>query len=85
MTSHVNETNNKLSLPICSSVTELLGFVEIKQIRSITSPEEKWLEKLPNLLVTPMLTKDVSWIDHSWDMVEGDDFRGNCLMHTVER
>ena len=54
-----------LSLPIGTNERALgLGHVALKldEIGGVTLPEEKRLEQLPNLLVAPVLTNDVSWV-----------------------
>ena len=57
----------------------------ITDVQGVSLPEEQWLQQLPHLLVTPVLTQQVSWITISWDVEETYNARCNSLTNPMER
>ena len=42
----------------------------VNDVHSVTFPEKKWLEDVPDLTIPPVLAQDVSWIDLSRNMID---------------
>ena len=57
----------------------------VNDIHSITLPEKKWLEDIPDLTIPPVLAQDVSWIDLSRNMIDGGNSCSHCFADTVPR
>ena len=55
----------------------------VNYIHSVTFPEKKWLEDVPDLTIPPVLAQDVSWIDLSRNMIDGGDSCGHRFSNTV--
>ena len=58
--------------PLRDSFVDFLAVFLLKQLPRISLPEQKRLELLPDLLVPPMLTENVSWVNFTRDMEELD-------------
>ena len=56
--------------PLRDAIVDFLAVLLFEQLPRISLPEQEWLELLPDLLVSPMLAKDVSWVDFTRDMKE---------------
>ena len=54
--------------PLRDAVVDFLMMLFFKEPSRISLPEQEWLELLPDLLVSPMLTKNVSWVYLTRDM-----------------
>ena len=58
--------------PLRDAIVDFLVMLLFEQLPRISLPEQEWLELLPDLLVSPMLTKDVSWVNLTRDMEQLD-------------
>ena len=58
--------------PLRDSFVDFLAVFLLEQLPRISLPEQKRLELLPDLLVPPMLTENVSWVNFTRDMEEPD-------------
>ena len=68
-----------------SSIVIVITRTIIIDVRGVTLPEEKRLQQLPHLLVTPVLAEYVSWVTVSWNVKEPHDASCNSLANPVER
>ena len=67
-------------------VGTLLGIRNgVQNIQRVALPEQERLQKLPNLLVSPMLAEDVGRIIFASDVVEDKDAGSNSFSYSVER
>ena len=48
-------------------------------------PEQDWLQLFPDIAICPVLAEDVSRVDLSGDVVEGDHVRSNRFSRAVAR
>ena len=55
--------------PLRDAVVDFLALFLLEQLPRIPLPEQEWLKLLPDLLVSPMLAKDVSWVDFTRDSI----------------
>ena len=69
--------------PLRDAIVDFFAVLLFEQLPRISLPEQEWLELLPDLLVSPMLTKDVSWVNVTRDMVELDHSTCNGFTDTV--
>ena len=58
--------------PLRDAVVDFFAVLLFEQFLRISLPELEWLELLPDLLVSPMLTKNFSWVNFTRDMEELD-------------
>ena len=58
--------------PLRDAVIDFLAMLLLEQLPRISLPEQERLELLPDLLVSPMLTENVSWVNFTRDMEELD-------------
>ena len=58
--------------PLRDAVVDFLAVLLLEQLLHISLPEQERLELLPDLLVSPMFTENVSWVKFTRDMEELD-------------
>ena len=58
--------------PLRDAVVDFLAVFLLEQLPRISLPEQERLKLLPDMLVSPVLAKDVSWVDFTRDMEELD-------------
>ena len=58
--------------PLRDAVVDFLVVLLLEQLPRISLPDQERLELLPDLLVSPMLTENVSWVNFTRDMEELD-------------
>ena len=67
-------------------ILKLLHWVlSLNNVGSVSFPEHQWAEELPNIIVTPMLAKNVRRILGPTDEMKTNKSRGNCFTNTVKR
>ena len=54
-----------------------------QQVTCVASPEQDGLQLGPDLAISPMLTKDIRWIDLPWDVVHPNHSRCHRLAGVV--
>jgi len=62
-----------LLLEICNRSWRSLVKVKHINVLGVSPPEEKGLEKLPDLPVPPMFTENISWILVAFNVIKTDD------------
>jgi hypothetical protein len=67
------------------STLRLLAFLAVKQVDSVTFPEEEGLQQRPDRLAAPMLAKNASRVQGSINPMKGDKLASNGLSHSMER
>jgi hypothetical protein len=56
----------------------------IIELSSVTTVEENWLEVAPNLLVSPMPTKNIGRVVDTIQMMHGNKLCSNSFPNAVE-
>ena len=69
--------------PIRDAIVGFLAMLLLEQPSRISLPEQEWLELLPDLLVSPMLTENVSWVNLTRDMEELDHSTFNSFTNMM--
>ena len=69
--------------PLRDAIVDFLAMLLFRQLPRISLPEQEWLKLLPDLLVSPMLTKNVSWVNSTRHMEELDHSTCDCFMDVM--
>ena len=58
--------------------------LRLGEIHGISCPEEKRLQKVPDIGISPVLAQNIRWILNTWNVLEYHKSSSNSLSHIVE-